>query len=509
MRKLIVCMDGTGNEIGDGETNIVKFYRGFTQDENQLTFYVMGVGTNDGNSVNIRPSQKFFGVLGLAFGYGLEDDVLRGYRWLCKTYRGPEFYSKAWEKEHEDLPDDDPRKDSRGIEGDQIYVTGFSRGAYAARVLAGFIHDFGLVAPDQLHLVAPAFRAYRSLTKRDDENETASVRFRALRQFDRVLRPTIAPIRALLLFDTVASIIRLDWPWYTIPQNWSLAVVGKHALHRSTAANGSVRIVTHAMAVDERRSFFRNLNWTDNPAYRVYYGNRFKRGPERMQYVDQRWFPGYHSDIGGGYAENESGIGKITALWILDRLTQREEEADAEDLKILNAARVADGKPEVTAVPGHRPAPGLRFTGNRREVYLEGKVFNNKPGVNAAKIPYSEPDHCAPIHNSIFTDGAKPRASWVWLILELLPPKWVGRRDQKPPAWFRRLNPFYLPLLEPRQIPQSHQIDDSVYLRKADPDCGYDPENVTRDPVGEAQDWWINGWLNQPNPDAPNQAKGD
>lgn len=45
MRKLVICMDGTGNEIGDSETNVLKFYRSLSQDDDQLTHYILGVGT--------------------------------------------------------------------------------------------------------------------------------------------------------------------------------------------------------------------------------------------------------------------------------------------------------------------------------------------------------------------------------------------------------------------------------------------------------------------------------
>src|SRR3546814_5994685 len=71
-----------------------------------------------------RTKQKFLGVLGLAMGYGLDDNVLGAYRFLVEN----------WE------------------EGDRIYLFGFSRGAWTARVLAGLIHLIGLVRPSQLNM---------------------------------------------------------------------------------------------------------------------------------------------------------------------------------------------------------------------------------------------------------------------------------------------------------------------------------------------------------------------
>ena len=106
-------------------------------------------------------------MLGLAFGRGLEDDVLRAYRWLCKTYKSDKDYLREWRRAH-------PRKrPAPKFRSDQIYIMGFSRGSYSARVLAGFINAFGLVNENNLHLVTPAFRAYRKVNYRDEVDEAA------------------------------------------------------------------------------------------------------------------------------------------------------------------------------------------------------------------------------------------------------------------------------------------------------------------------------------------------
>ena len=115
MRKLIICLDGTGNAVGSCETNVLKLYKALNETEDQLTHYVMGVGTNDGQRLFGAFRQKIRGVLGLAFGLGLEDDVLDAYRFLCRNYRDKDAATKAGQ-----------------TGADQIYVFGFSRGAYAA-----------------------------------------------------------------------------------------------------------------------------------------------------------------------------------------------------------------------------------------------------------------------------------------------------------------------------------------------------------------------------------------
>ena len=535
MRKLIVCLDGTGNEIGDSETNVLKLYRSLSQNGDQLTHYFMGVGTNDSPSVVYRPLQKFYGVLGMAFGLGLEDDVLNAYRWLCSNYKDSRDHKADW------IAANPGKKRPPTFRSDHIYFIGFSRGSYAARVLAGFIYNFGLVSQNNLHLIAPAFRAYRSLTDRDG-NHQDSDRFRTLRQFVNILRPKLAPIRALMLFDTVASMIRLDWPIYTVPKYLSLADLG---LHRNIESNPSVRIVIHALAMDERRTFFRDLKWQEGHRY---YGNRYVFGkrhqrndPGRCQFVRQRWFAGYHSDIGGSQREDRAGIGKITALWMLDALKAAEAQADAEDLAITNEKRKAERKAPLKKIPFNKP--GLIIPDGAIESYFRGNQRHPYGSKNAAGIPYSAPDPYAPIHNSIFPARAKPAWSWIWALLEFLPPKAAKRREDTPVAWYRKPWPYYLPLFEPRFVPDpppgpidatfdfalasskdmadvhftdpddddvteadiyddnakasdgpisTHEVDDSVFMRRDNKKMNYDPPNLRQETPPNVTAWWDN-----------------
>jgi len=461
MRKLVICMDGTGNEIGDTETNVLKFYRSLVQDDAQKTHYILGVGTYDSQSLLGRPFQKLQGVLGLAFGLGLEDDVLEAYRWLCRTYRSAKGNAAHWQAAH---PRSKPKDE---FEDDQIYILGFSRGAYGARVLAGFINNFGLVQENDLHLIAPVFRAYRAINSRDTD-EPINIRFKALRQFEDVLRPDHVPIRALGLFDTVASMIRFGWPWHTLPHYQSLFELGTHA---NVSENPSVRIILHAQAIDERRTFFRALPWLRGGEY---HGNRFRSAhSKRRQYLRQRWFAGFHGDIGGSPREDETGIGKITALWLLGALARADAAADTED----NALRAEAGK---DPLPGGSKRPcGLRLRRGHEQVYLRGQDYGNFKMTNPGGYRYGGPDPRAKLHDSVFGGGVIPRWSWFWLPLEILI-KSIKRREKGHPAWFRRGLIWYLPLLEPRHIPDADEVDDSVFTRRDDPKCHYNPVNLTR-----------------------------
>ena len=119
MRNIIICCDGTGNEISENISNVLKLYRCLRKTEKtqprQLVFYDPGVGTLERPDPWHKLKQDFNAILGLATGYGLDDNVLAAYAFLVHTYQA----------------------------GDQIYLFGFSRGAYTVRVLAGLIHKIG------------------------------------------------------------------------------------------------------------------------------------------------------------------------------------------------------------------------------------------------------------------------------------------------------------------------------------------------------------------------------
>lgn len=78
-RNLIICCDGTGNEIKENQSNVLKFYRLIKKDSNQLGFYDPGVGTISDTSAWARFKNRTKGVFGLITGYGLDDNVLEGY----------------------------------------------------------------------------------------------------------------------------------------------------------------------------------------------------------------------------------------------------------------------------------------------------------------------------------------------------------------------------------------------------------------------------------------------
>ena len=148
-RNIVICCDGTGNEIGENISNVLKLYRCLRKTPKtaprQLVLYDPGVGTLARPDPWRKLRQNFVMVLGLVTGYGLDDNVLSAYEFLIENYE----------------------------DGDQIYLFGFSRGAYTVRVLAGLIHKVGLLSPQQIKLAGSGLTSYKQFSDRD-QNATAS-----------------------------------------------------------------------------------------------------------------------------------------------------------------------------------------------------------------------------------------------------------------------------------------------------------------------------------------------
>jgi len=268
-RNLVVMLDGTGNEIGRNLSNVLKLFRIAKKNERQLIYYDPGVGTIGEPSPWRRLRQNARKVLGLTTGWGLDENVLEAYSWLCRTWQ----------------------------EGDRIWLFGFSRGAWTARVLGGLIHMIGLLRPEQLNMCGYAMVAYKKASEKDD----LSIAW----DFARVSAARRATIHFVGVWDTVASVIVPRWD-RLIPSLETLPY---------TEQNPSVRAFRHALAIDERRRMFRASRWKPGQKY---VAKPFSSGEPPDQDALEMWFAGVHSDVGGGYPEAESGLSKFPLIWIVE-----------------------------------------------------------------------------------------------------------------------------------------------------------------------------------------------
>ena len=298
MRNIIICCDGTGNEISENISNVLKLYRCLRKTEKtqprQLVYYDPGVGTLARPDPWHKLKQDFNAILGLATGYGLDDNVLAAYAFLVHH----------WQKD------------------DQIYLFGFSRGAYTVRVLAGLIHKIGLITPEQVNLAGSGLIAYKQFSSDEAPKLRAKLReitdaaraedelppspFDNAAQFARITSSRWPTIRFVGVWDTVASVIvprpdRFYWP--------SLEELAW------TLQNPSVQTFRQAISIDERRAMFRLKKWYQPQTYKPVRFNEVHAVPQDILQV---WFAGVHADIGGGYPEKESGLSKYPLLWMID-----------------------------------------------------------------------------------------------------------------------------------------------------------------------------------------------
>ena len=279
-KNLVVFCDGTDDQFGQDNTNVVKLLSSAVrQADSQVAFYDPGVGTFPAPGAWTPIAQWWTKLLGEMVGYGLTQNVATCYDFLMRNY----------------------------VDGDRIYIFGFSRGAYTARVLAALIHACGLLRTYNPNLTTYAINLFRAeaigAKKKNDRDEARTQQFVPLRlpmcdHFKAVfsVEPTVHFIG---VWDTVASVGSIFNPFKLPFTHW----------------NPSVLNVRHAISIDERRKFFRPNLWSEH---------------QDGCAVKQIWFAGVHGDVGGGYPESQSGLAKIALRWMMQEAQACGLELDLE-----------------------------------------------------------------------------------------------------------------------------------------------------------------------------------
>lgn len=247
-KNIVVCCDGTANEFARDRTNVVKLYSTLVQDrERQVAYYHPGLGTMEPPGALIGIARLVTKMLGKAFGYGLQADVRDTYVFLMSVFES----------------------------GDQVFLFGFSRGAYTVRAVASLLRMYGLIRKGNEPLVPYAIRMLIAINKLHQRasrrpnrksNRAHAQRqeyFKRAAQFRRTFSVTDCKPRFVGVWDTISSV------------GW----VGNPLRLPYTADNRDIDIGRHAISIDERRSFFRTNLW--HP--------RLRGGPRDLKQV---WFPG-------------------------------------------------------------------------------------------------------------------------------------------------------------------------------------------------------------------------
>ncbi|MBR0902739.1 DUF2235 domain-containing protein [Bradyrhizobium liaoningense] len=301
-RKLVLFADGTGNAFTTRESSVWRLYEALDHTQpDQIAYYIKGVGT-----AGWAPLAALDGATGI----GVPSNVRKLYRFLCWNWQ----------------------------EGDEIYIFGFSRGAFTARTLAALIASQGLVpavigdtpvSHEEMDRNAmAAWRKYRRGTVPLRKTLPTIWIARLIRDVMLYLYHWIcghrsyAEVRAAMngrkdvdieflgLFDTVEAFgvpveelrVAIDWAI------WPISFRNHRPAHK-------VKHICHALALDDERTTFHPLRIDQS---------RLAAG----QTVEEVWFAGVHSDIGGGYPE--STLSFVPLVWMADRLEGRLRFKDGE-----------------------------------------------------------------------------------------------------------------------------------------------------------------------------------
>lgn len=277
MKRIVVCCDGTGNEFGERISNVIKLYKMMKCDASQVAYYHPGVGTMGARAALTQIGRWWTKVIGLAFGYGISENVADAYQFLMRTFEP----------------------------GDEVYLFGFSRGAYTARCLCGMLHAVGLLTRGNEAQIPYAIRMLKS----------GKIDFAVAAGFKKTFSIECKP-HFVGLWDTVSSV---GWVYNAVRFPFTTA-----------AKNPDLNIVRHAVSIDERRAFFRQ--------------NLFYQPANPQQDVKEVWFAGVHSDVGGSYPEPESQLSQIALRWMA---------CEAEQAGLLidptRKAEILGGKPPYVA----------------------------------------------------------------------------------------------------------------------------------------------------------------
>jgi len=269
-RRLIVFSDGTWQDLNTKDsTNVVKTIEAIqpigSDGIEQIVYYDEGIGCREMSADGTSLTDKIIKIVGGGLGLGIDRKIQDAYIFLCLNYQ----------------------------EGDEIYLLGFSRGAYTVRSLAGLIYNSSLLNRNFIKKVPEAYALYRDKTEATQPSSDKAIQFRH-NNGKRV------PIKALCCWDTVAS-LGLPRPILKIP--FFARLDEKYRFHNNTI-NQMIEHAFHAVAIDESRI-----------VYDVELMEVDKTHPGQFSQV---WFPGTHGSLGGGSEDHR--LSDRPLVWMLDNL---------------------------------------------------------------------------------------------------------------------------------------------------------------------------------------------
>lgn len=258
-KNIVLCLDGTGNQVkASGNTNLLKLYEMLDHSDptKQVAFYDPGVGTFGAYGAWTPLSRRFTKLMGLAAGYGIKTNLEEAYTYLMGTYEP----------------------------GDRVFIFGFSRGAFTARMLVGLTYRAGLMRAGAENLVPYLVKSYTKGKDWSGEDWKTVDTFASTFAVSTNKRLSL-PVHFLGLWDSVKALGVLRWN-------------PKFPYTRQLPNGATIR---HAVSIDEKR--------------RPY--EEYLIDPGAKSDLEEAWFAGVHSDVGGTF-ENDPSLATISLKWMVD-----------------------------------------------------------------------------------------------------------------------------------------------------------------------------------------------
>jgi uncharacterized protein (DUF2235 family) len=266
MKRLAIFLDGTWNTLNNN-TNVWRLKSlCVPSTPDQLIYYGEGVGTRLGEKVR-----------GGAMGFGIDHEIVDAYTWLVQVF----------------------------APGDEIFIFGFSRGAYAARSLSGLISTCGVLEPGAPLSIEQLYARYRREGKSISQLVHGPQDGLGLEERWIVKYCRQTPIKMVGVWDTVGAMGN--------PLEPMRAKVTKYHF-LNTHLRLTNEFAFHALAIDEHRKDFEPTLWTrttDNAA------SASAPPPRPIANVEQRWFVGAHANVGGGYPSDI--LAQPPLKWLMDK----------------------------------------------------------------------------------------------------------------------------------------------------------------------------------------------
>ncbi|KAI1457654.1 hypothetical protein F4805DRAFT_427667 [Annulohypoxylon moriforme] len=308
-KRIVICCDGTWQNSDNGyvqptssnplptlqiPSNVTRISRTFKRTCSdgifQIVYYQSGVGSRSG------PIER---ILGGAFGIGIAENIREAYAYICANY----------------------------VDGDEIILVGFSRGAFTARSIGGMISDLGLLTREGMEFFYPVFKDMQNWMNPDYKDQFPQIPFpdkpkgpHAADEYRKRLvekgytrvhqghgKGDLIKIKAIGVWDTVGAL--------GIPQGKPREILARLGIKMrnheyrfyNTRLSHKIEHGFHALALDETRGPFSPTLW------------ELQAENRDTSDLRQVWFPGSHGNIGGGW--KDQGIANIALAWMMDQLS--------------------------------------------------------------------------------------------------------------------------------------------------------------------------------------------